>query len=422
MWQRVQVPSRVHIKKATNSPQLLAFFHFTAHRAAFIGSGLGQNRNNMRTAKEFLDYIPAELREGTEWRVEYHVRHPDTNALTRMRSRVKAHPSVKERRRIGKAMASAINDQLAIGWNPFSHNEAKNAFLPFNEAAQTYLRAKKDLAEPTLQSYRSFIALASAFMMARHHKMLRVNQWDKAVAIDYLKWVRMERENTARTHNNHLMFFKGFWNWLLEYDLAYVHPFKDFKKLKVRLKSRTVVASDLRPKVFRYFAQKSPAMHLVCLLIFGAGIRRTELVKLRVRDVDLMQGCVHLDASETKTGDQRSPTLPAYLQQALEAYLSSAPPSSHFLISKTWQPGPLAIDPDRFTEAWERMRPKLDLPAAFQLYSLRDSGIEQLFLEGFDAKTIMHQYGHKSLSTTTKYAVRVNAQTVEDLKKSSGGL
>jgi integrase/recombinase XerD len=369
----------------------------------------------------FLLYEPAELRANKNWFIEFKVTDPVTGTLVRRMRRVKPMKSRAQRKQLAEVMRISINEKLAQGWNPLIHGDNVKGMDSLDDIGALYLRHKKDLAPRTLESYTSFLAMASAFMEMKYMRPLRINEWNKRTAVTYLNWIRMERENSVRTHNNHLLFFKGLWNWMISYEYAHEHPFKGIPKEKVRLKRRLVVPEEMRQRIGSYFHGHNKAMHLTCLLIYGAGMRPAEIVRLRVSDVDLLHGCIHLGDHMTKTMVMRSPTMPDYLLLAMKEYLEGSTEREAYLLSKAWEPGTLPMDPERLGEAWYRMREKLGIEREYQLYSLRDSGIENLFEQGIDAKTIMHQFGHKNLATTTKYAVRPNPKTLVEIKRSGGG-
>ena len=372
-------------------------------------------------AIHFLPYIPAELRANKSWFIEFKVPDPKTGELVRRCRRVKPMASLAARKRLAELMRVSINEMLAQGWNPLIHGDTVKGLDTLKEVGELYLKHKKDLAGPTVESYRYFLSMIQRFMMEKYSRELRVNEWTRAHAVNYLHWIRHERGNTVRTHNNHLMFFRGLWNWMLKIDRAFDHPFKLIPKEKVRKKRRLVIPEEIRESIGAYFASRNTGMYIACLLIYGTGIRRTELTRLRLRDVDLQNGCIYLSDYMTKSSDDRSPTIPDYLTNVLREYIEEGSSPELFLLGRSWRPDEVALDPDRLTEAWERMRPKLGINLDYQLYSLRDSGIENMFVQGFDAKTVMHQFGHKSLSTTTKYAIRVNPRTMSEIKSSKGG-
>ena len=67
---------------------------------------------------------------------------------------------------------------------------------------------------------------------------------------------------------------------------------------------------------------------------------------------------------------------------------------------------------ERFSKDWIRIREDLGLPAAMQLYSLRDTGINEMLHAGIDALSVMQAADHHDLAMTTRYANHANADLV----------
>lgn len=78
-----------------------------------------KNLQALNRAKIFVDYKPAELHKGKEWRVEYYVKIPAQNQMKRFRKRVPTISSQKEREKYAKKMIASINQKLENGWSPF---------------------------------------------------------------------------------------------------------------------------------------------------------------------------------------------------------------------------------------------------------------------------------------------------------------
>lgn len=341
--------------------------------------------------------------------------------MVRKRIRVIDLPSAKQRMRYAQEMIQSINDRLANGWNPLIHNDVKKATTSLMDACSAFLTNKKDVRPDTMRSYTSFIRLLQTFMQEKEKRMLRVNEWTKEKSIAYLHWVHISRNNSARTHNNHRDFCILLWNWLIAYEYAYENPFKEIPSLRTPKKRRTVIPAHERQMIAEYFQNENPTMRLICELIFSTGLRRTEITKLRVKDIDLGRYCIYVGHSVAKMGDERTPTLTENAHAMLKAHISEDEMKSHYLIGDQWGPGKRPMAAKKLSDTWARMRKVLELEGSYQLYGLRDSGIEFMFEMGLDAKTIMHQYGHKSLEMTTRYAIRSNPRTVELIKTSGGG-
>ena len=70
---------------------------------------------------------------------------------------------------------------------------------------------------------------------------------------------------------------------------------------------------------------------LIIILLYGTGCRVGELVSTRVKDVDLQEGLIHLQASRTKTREYRSVVIPSEVLTPLETWILGLPRGSRWL-------------------------------------------------------------------------------------------
>ena len=81
-------------------------------------------------------------------------------------------------------------------------------------------------------------------------------------------------------------------------------------------------------------------------------------------------------------------------------------PKDWFLFSNTsYEAGPRKkpMAPTRIDGAWESMREALNLPSAYQFYSLKDTGITEMLEDGVPAKFVKELADHHSLAMTERY-------------------
>ena len=90
--------------------------------------------------------------------------------------------------------------------------------------------------------------------------------------------------------------------------------------------------------------------------------------------------------------------------------------SDYYLIgSKDYAAGAKPMSHSRFSKDWVKMRKELDLPDEMQLYSLRDTGINEMIKSGIDPLTVMQHADHHDLSMTTRYANHVDPNLVRTI-------
>jgi integrase/recombinase XerD len=375
----------------------------------------------MGTKRILLDYQPAQLKRGKEWVIEFYILDPSSKKMLRKRNRVRPMKDARARLKYAMELVTALNEQLSMGWNPLTHHDSTKAVVLFSEAVSKFLQNKRGLRPDTLRSYTSFISMLHLYMMKKYRREQRVNEWGKENAIDYLRWIYIDRENSPRTHNNHRDFCILLWNWFERYGYAFENPFKQMDLLKVPAKERIPIPPAQRLEIAAYFNGEQPLMLLVMHLIFSAGLRRTEVTKLRVRDVDLGRAVIMINPSIAKMGEMGTPTLNHTLIHILHAYLKEGHAGNYFLIGAGWAPGHMAMKPKKLSDIWQKMRRALSLDKRYQLYSLRDSGIEQMILDGHDLNAVRIQFRHSSLEMTSKYAIRSNPRSVAAIRESEGG-
>jgi integrase len=69
----------------------------------------------------------------------------------------------------------------------------------------------------------------------------------------------------------------------------------------------------------------------------------------------------------------------------------------------------------QYVKVWDKMRRSLKLPQEMQLYSLRDTGINNMLKAGIDPLTVMQAADHHDLSMTTRYANHADPNLIRTL-------
>lgn len=136
----------------------------------------------------------------------------------------------------------------------------------------------------------------------------------------------------------------------------------------------------------------------IVMVAYAAGLRTSEVISLRVSDIDSKRGTIHVYAGKGNKARfvMLSPTLLALLRQYYRALrpkewlFPGTKPGAH--LSRT------AVD-----VAVQNARRKAKLPESITLRAMRHSFATHLLENGADLRTIQLLLGHRSLSTTAKY-------------------
>ena len=123
-----------------------------------------------------------------------------------------------------------------------------------------------------------------------------------------------------------------------------------------------------------------------------------------------------MPSDKTKNGHHRYAFLSDELCGLLSPLVEHAKPD-WYLISADYMPGVTSMDSKLYRKHWEKMRKALKLPDEMQLYSLRDSGINNMLKSGIDPLTVMQAADHHDMSMTTRYANHVDPNLMNTLRE-----
>lgn len=379
--------------------------------------------------KEQLDYREAKLHTTKRWYIDYYVRDPQTRKMVRKFERLNRIEKLSDRRAYAVRRISEINKKLKAGWHPEKTEENQKGSTPINEVFGKFLANKaKKRSEDTMRAYHSFFRVMEEFFLDSFTglgatKHIPINEFNNELAGQYLDYIYIGRENSLRTHNNHLIFFKSFWNWCILYGYATTSPFKGFKEETTPAKKRRPLEPEHRQLLNETLPKENLGFYICCLLAFSALIRRTELTKIKVGQVNLRVGLINMNQEITKNRKERISTLTRPITIWLAQYLAdTGAANSDYLIGKGFKPGPERIAPKKISDTWAKLRKKIDLPQDVQFYSLRDTGIIQMLNDGIAPQEVMKQADHSSLSITTIYARHINPQGSSQIRDRSSSL
>ena len=124
---------------------------------------------------------------------------------------------------------------------------------------------------------------------------------------------------------------------------------------------------------------------------------------------------------QTKNGKERIGRMDEELKALLRKYLDGACSTDYLFCHREWTYGKKPKNSQMFAKEWMKMRDALKLPNKYQLYSLRDTGIHDLLIDGVADIDVMHAAGHSDLSMTTRYADHIDDGLIARINDKAGG-
>lgn len=366
----------------------------------------------------FVDYIPAVVKHNAHgWSIEYHAYDPGTGKLKRYATKLNRlrsnYTSATAFRQHVNRICVQINGQLAGGWTPFGESRNARMLMPVRMVADIYIKEKEaELRPDTMRSYKSFRKVFADWVDAEC-KGLAIGSFNRLLAVRFMDDL-FAGGLRGRSFNNRLKQGRAFFSWCVEKCYAKENPFATIKAKREEPKKRVLVPPDARQKITDYLKDRNPGLLTLCQLVFDSLVRPLEAWRLTVGDLYLDDGYIHLPEEKTKTHYSRIAALTPDLAERLRVMTDGHGPEER-VFGPRYKTGPKPIRYQNFREDWEKVREVLHLPKEMQLYSLRDSGINEMLRSGIDPLTVMQHADHHDLSMTTRYANHADPRLVETI-------
>ena len=369
-----------------------------------------QENNPHVNSTVFINFRPAELCIGSQWVVVYYAKNPLSEKMERFRIYVPALKNQVERKKLGKKIVLELNNKLYSGWLPYYSDIKNNNFKTYEYCRNKFIEQnEKDVKSgmkriDTLRTYNSFIKMIELYAKEKKVELKLVINLNKEFVVNYLDWIFYERNNTARTHNNHLIFIATFVNYCTQRGWIKENFVKQIPKKKEGEKKRKVLPFEIKEYVkglqytdFHFFA--------LCVLIYFCFIRRTEITKLKVSDVELVSNRIVIRSEISKNRKTESVTIPRKFLPILIKHLEFAK-NENYLFGENFEPSNNKLKPAKISTYWNSFRLQNNIPDMYQFYSLKDTGITDLLKSGIPAIKVRDQARHHDLKITEKYTAR----------------
>lgn len=361
-----------------------------------------------------LDFIPAQVKEtsGENWRVVFYVRKPGTNEMQRFRRRVKKIEGKRKRMQFAKRICSEINSKLDEGWSPFIEGQSKDEYRLFSDVLLMFLEQCErkvidgNLRPDSLRAYQSYAKNILKYLKQKGKTEMFAVEFTKKFVVEFTDHIYFDRRRTARTSNNYLSFCSTLSHFMLDREFLSGDPTNGIKKRKNSKKKRELIPAPVRQKIFEYQSIRDKHFLTLCLTVYFCFIRRTEISKLLVEYVDLNNDTIFIPGEISKNSKDGIVTIPKKLKELLLIHLEGATKQDYLFSGKNFQPGPSKLEPKKISDTWAKMREDLKFKQEYQFYSLKDTGITELFNLNVPTIKIRDQARHHDIKITETYTPR----------------
>ncbi len=271
----------------------------------------------------------------------------------------------------------------------------------------SYMRVERGLAQNTILAYGRDLRRFAEFLRKRHKQ--RLEEVTREDVVDFLSSLykgKLDSRSVAR----YLVSLRGLYKFAMMEGTVNTDPTENLESPKVRSSLPTYLRVDeidkllQAPNLATPYGLRDRAMLEV---LYSTGLRVSELLNLRISDVDMRIGCVRCIGKGDKErlvpiGRKAIESVEQYLSQGRPKFArpSSPPPHNQVLF--------LTRSGKRFSRVgiWNILHQygmRLGLRGRLTPHKLRHSFATHLLEGGADLRSVQLMLGHADIATTQIY-------------------
>ena len=268
-----------------------------------------------------------------------------------------------------------------------------------------YLKVIKKDSIHTLVNYRDDLVELYDF----YTDLLNIND---VLVREYLEYL-YSKELSRNTISRKLSAIRSFYNYLLKEDLVKNNYFKDISNPKKKLGLPKYVKDNDLEKMFLSFDKSKPLdqrNNLILEMLYATGVRVSELVSIKVSDIDRFNNCIKIFGKGSK---ERVVFFGSFCEDCLDLYLNDGrckllknKDSIYLFVNKNG--GKLS---DRYVrDVINNVVIKCGIDYHISPHTLRHTFATDMLNAGADLVSVKEMLGHSNLNTTSIYTHVSNEQ------------
>ncbi|UCG80884.1 MAG: site-specific tyrosine recombinase XerD [Desulfobacterales bacterium] len=266
-----------------------------------------------------------------------------------------------------------------------------------------YLVVEKGLSENTVAAYSRDLVLYLEFLQSSG--ISDIARADTALVLKHLIALRNAGLG-PRSRARHLVTLRGFYRFLVQQKILDANPAQIVDLPKAGLKLPDVLKVD---EVLQLLEAPNPSKPLgardaaMLELLYAAGLRVSELIKVGVADINLEAGFVRVLGKGSK---ERVIPIGLVAKKKIDAYLTSGRPdllkgrpSPYLFVTRLARP----MTRQGFWKLLRQYALKAGISHKITPHTLRHSFATHLLERGADLRSVQVMLGHVDISTTQIY-------------------
>lgn len=349
------------------------------------------------------------------WFVYFDFTDTRTGQTIRKQSRkgINAIKSREDRLKAGAGLVKFWKRELAQGWNPFVAADTRK--LPIHYTVSEAFAQMLALKLPTLrkrakETYTYMEKSFQQWLIRERLDRVPVREFAPGDASRYMDYLIVEKGYAGRTHNDHLIVLKSFYNAMIERKWCGENPFKGIKRRPVEVGRNLAYSEEEKDRLRSLLYERDRDLYYLSQIMYYCFIRRSELALLRVGDIDLQNHTITIGADVSKNKTQESVVIPVGLEPVLREMGLHRYPAHYYLFGRRLVRSAVPyknvnhISSRHNKFLTKRYLKEKAIDAAKGLYSWKHSGVVAgYYATGKDIYSVMRQLRHRDLNTTQIY-------------------
>ena len=267
----------------------------------------------------------------------------------------------------------------------------------------THVRVEKGLSPNTVMAYRQDLAKFALFAQKRKLALTAVSRDDLVDFLAALYRQNLESKSVARN----LVTLRNFFRFAQVHELVAADPSINLESPKIRRSLPGYLRLEEVDKLLQQPDAKTPLGlrdRAMLEVLYSTGLRVSELVGLRVNDLDTKVGCVRCIGKGDKerlvpVGKKALAMVEKYLTEARAQLLGKAPAVATLFLNRRGR-GLSRVGVWKILSGYGR---RAGFRVALTPHMLRHSFATHLLERGADLRSVQLMLGHADISTTQIY-------------------
>ena len=275
---------------------------------------------------------------------------------------------------------------------------------------EDYLNYEKNFSKHTVSAYLRDVKVFEKFLAQNDCKI------SNEINYSFIRhWIvsLSEKSYSKTSINRKIASLKSYFNFLVNIDIIESSPLKGHKNLKSSSKIVIPFSEDEIMQVFENFndSKISDRDKLIIEIFYSTGLRREELINIKIQDIFLKEGLIKILGKRSK--ERLIPILPS-LSRNLKNFISNNNNSKYLFETKKLKKISVSTVYRLINKYFRLVSSKVKVSP----HVLRHTFATHMLNNGADINTIKEILGHSSLSSTQIYTKIKLPKIVNDYNKS----